>query len=223
MRKLKEALDNSAFTLSDFQVAFPDQGKVYAAATFMPMPQYTFKVIPDGTDVLTEETPGESYWTQKVDCYSMGAAIDRISMWTKNIRADIRASTPAIDEFEKFREELNAKIADHEKDLEGRFTREEAAAMAAQLDELIQRFEVLRKKNEITDTELNEIKRELSALKENAETFQKKAFFRTAGNKIFNLCRRVGSSKAAKALGLEAAKEVVKLGVEGKLQLPPIS
>ena len=219
MRQFREALDNSAFTLSDFQVAFPDQGKVYAAATFTPNSQYSFKIIPDGTDVATEETPGDSFWTQRATHY-MSAAVERVGAWTKNIRADIRAATPIIDEFEELREELKSKIAEHEADLEGHFTREEAAALDARFDELFARFEELRKKNEITEAQLNQIKSDLAGLKENAKTFDKGAFYRTAGNKILNICCRVGGSKVARTISLEAVKEVTKLAVEGKLQLP---
>jgi hypothetical protein len=220
MRQFTDALDNSAFTLSDFQVTFPDQGKVFAAATFTPNPQYTFKLVPDGTDVITEETPGDSFWTQRVSQYGMPSAIARVETWTKNIRADIRAATPLFDEFEELREELKTKITEHEADLKGHFTREEAAVFDAKFDEILARFEELRKKNEITEAQLNEIKRDLSALKENAKTFEKQAFFKTAGNKLINICRRVGGSKVARTIGLEAAKEVTKLALEGKLQLP---
>ena len=220
VKDFKVALDESLFTLSDFTIGFPDSGKVLATATFIADPQYTFQLGKEDEETYTLETPGEHYWSERNRVYGIPAGIQRIGTWCKNIKADIRAKSPIFDEFEELRQDLKAKIAEHEEDLEGHFTREEAAAMEAKFDQLIKRFEELRKKNEITEKELTEIKRDLTALKEDARTFEKAAFFKTAGNKILNVCRRIGGSKAARAIGLEAAKEVTKLALEGKLQLP---
>lgn len=220
IKQFREALDSSAFTLSDFQVTFPDQGKIYAAATFTSNTQYSFKILPEDGRMYTEETPGDSFWTQRVNNYDINTAIGRIDNWTKNIRADIRAATPLYDEFEQLREDLDAKLAEHEAELEGHFTREEAEEWEVRFDELLARFEELREKNEITETQLNQVKRDLEILKENAHDFEKRAFFKTAGNKIFNICRRLGGSKIARTVSLEAVKEVTKLAIQGKLTLP---
>jgi hypothetical protein len=219
MKQFNTALDDSAFTLSDFIVSFPESGKIVASAVFLTNNDFSFQITHEN-EVYTVETPGVHFWSERNRCSNVSTAVGRIGDWCKNVRAEIQAASPIFDEFDKLREDLKAKIAEHEDDLKGHFTREEADSLGEKFDELVRRFEELNAKNEITEYQLEEIRRDMEALKENAKTFEKGAFFQTAGNKIFNVCRRIGGSAAAKTVAIEAAKEVTKLALQGKLTLP---
>jgi hypothetical protein len=221
MKRLTSALDNSAFTENDFKVSFPDTGKVLASATFIPEPHYTFQIFKEENgEIFSLESPGNHYGSERQKVYAVTDGIDRAKDWCKNIKADLRAQVPVIDEFEKLRKEFQAHVDKNEADLQGYFTQEEAADLGKRFDDLIKKFEDLKKKNEVTEKDLDAVRRDLAGLKEDAKTFQKGTFFRTAGNKMFNVCRRIAASKAARTIALETAKEVAKLAVEGKLQLP---
>ena len=73
-------------------------------------------------------------------------------------------------------------------------------------------LEELKTKQEISDTQVDAIKRELSMLKSDLKNFPKGAWLRTAFSRIFKLVEKFGKSKEGRELIMNTAKTLLSDG-----------
>lgn len=215
IKRIHEGLEKSVFTTGDFEVSFPESGQALASIKFLPTKGYSLLIAQYGTagdeKFYTRETPGEHKSIEDHDQSGFESCLSRIPEWCKHIRADLRASNPVFDEFEEFRRTLEAQIREHVENPEQHFSREEADALRAKLDEILAKFDDLSNRNAITEAEIKLVREEIAELKKDVGTFPKGAFFKTSGNKLLRLMKRFSKSDVAKELIITTTKHFLEL------------
>jgi hypothetical protein len=68
---------------------------------------------------------------------------------------------------------------------------------------------LLQAKQVITESELSKIKNDIDNIKENAKSFPKNIWLRTATNKLFSLFMRTAGSREAREIVVHAAKALI--------------
>src|SRR6185436_18743694 len=108
MREIWSKLDGRYFTMPDFQVTFPATGDTIVQIVFVSAPDYVFKITRQNSigGFATKETPGTNFKGETVRCDSMPEAIQRITPWTDNLRAELVCSQPIFDDLQSLRDEL---------------------------------------------------------------------------------------------------------------------
>ena len=135
----------------------------------------------------------------------------QLSAWCQNIQNELIAYSPVYIQLEKFKKEFNEKIESCFEDTNLRFSAEEVEYLKAKLDELTDQISEIHRRNELTEDELNSIKKSLDALKESTENIPKKTWYRAAGNKLGNIVSQFFSSKAGQKLLEEGTEKLLNL------------
>jgi len=215
MREVRSKLNSSSFTADDFQISFPASGNTLLQLTFIGAPTYSYVVTrqekynSDEIAYVVTACPGAHLKIERFSTSEIPRTIASIPTWCQNLRHDLRLSSPVYDELSELRESLLNQINEHVSDPEKHFTRDEAESLTRRFDEILEQFGELKKKNKITEDELAAVKADLKALKENAQSFPKGVFFRTAGNKILSMICSLAKSPEGKHLLLSTAKHLV--------------
>jgi len=215
-QQVYEALDKSEFSYADFEVSYPEEDGLLAFVKFIPEPSYQLQFrepsTQTGNKFLLSYSPGSFMEVGEVRADNFIEAVRGLATWCSNIRADLRADSPWINELDDLRASFEEAIRKHVSDPEKHFTREEAAALQARLDDLISKFEQLHERNAITEDQLKLVKDELDQIKANTTSFKKATFFKTAGNKLFSLMMKVAGSKPAQEALVEATRHALGYG-----------
>jgi chromosome segregation ATPase len=129
--------------------------------------------------------------------------------WTRHLRAELRASLPVYGELDELRQRVEEHIRDHVASPEDRFSKEEADDLRTKLGEMLQRFEELKERSELTDGQLRELQKQVETLSEDLRGFRKSTWYRTAFTKLFTFGKAVASTPEGQKLIVDAARKVI--------------
>jgi hypothetical protein len=231
-RKIIELLDGTYFTSSPFELDFSGAGDVYFSIFFIPNKELKFiarcksssfsgasahyvqggQVEPD-TPFVTYESPGvEMAGVQLFGRQEINECIFFVSDWVQRIYEDYLAVNPVLDEFDRFKQSLNAQFEEHVNDSDAHFSKEEIEEIRANLDALVARTVEFAERMEVTEASLQEALDQIEKLKGDLDTFPKGLWYRVASSKVITTLKNVATSKEGKAFALEAAKKYLLPG-----------
>lgn len=209
--EIYRALDNSSFTSADFEI--DTDSKVLLSVVFRSDRSFKF-TVQEEMDLMTRvlrarRTPGAELVADFVKVDSLSALPDMVLEWTQHLRAELRASLPVYDELDELRQRVEEHIRDHIASPEDRFSREEAQELREKLGEMLQRFEELKEKSELTDGQLHELQKQVKTLSEDLRGFRKGTWYRTAFTKLFTFSKTVASTPEGQKLIADAARQMI--------------
>ena len=174
-------LNSKKFSLNDFKLEFPDEGKIWVNITFRTLSQYSFiieeNIVNDGgfdfhltisnqkkkTVIQTIQRPGINKNKEIFTHSDIDECIDAITPWLKNLDEDLQnmmeLNIEDISDIADFEETLNKRFTNENE----RFSNEEQEKLRVQLDKLKERIEKLeqnddsRKSLDIIEQSKNEL------------------------------------------------------------------
>jgi hypothetical protein len=211
--EIRTALSTSRFTEQDFDLAFPDSGKVLTQITFVHKPEYFIALHEEervepltieqrliGTSQTREvrETvnwvravPGSVKVEATYDIDEPRSFLREIPKWCENIKTDLAAVSPRLDPLEELRSKLQATIDHVVTDPDGRFSAEELEVVDRRFDKLYEDIEALREQYAFTKQQLEELRSEMEEFKGTARTYTKGIWAKITGNKLVRATGRL--------------------------------
>ena len=216
-------LDNQHFTLADFDVEFPDQGDYYVSVTFRHNTKYFFRISEGSTSFsatavltsgaerktkpITHESPGDFKAKQSQSFETFDECIHRISSWCSNLRTELRASSPELQELRQLQEDLERSFQQHIEDPESHFSNEELERVYKSLDSLAERVKQLEEEHSITKAQLNELVAGLEGIRSNAAFLPKGMWAGLTKNRMVSILKKIAMSPEGRKFALEAANK----------------
>lgn len=185
-REIREALEKSKFTLSDFEIEYPATGRTLLRIAFIHKPAYYF--------LLTEEMrpeyvyfvkaiPGE-FKLQDVFQVSLGNVVDAIPQWCENIRSDLYALAPKHDPLEQLRQQLHQNLDGLVNDPDSYFNPDELGLVDERFNRLYEDIADLKEQYALTKQQLATLKKEIEEFKQSARAYPKGTWARITSNKL---------------------------------------
>jgi hypothetical protein len=196
VQKIKQALDDSVFSLNDFQINLPTNALV--EILFVYVPEYKISVFERTERYVDEETsgslvsmigkttkykthefielrmsPGEYKSTDVEQLYGIGDLTSKIPSWCSHIQEDLRARAPQKDPLEELKKEFNEKIAGLYENPESFFEEDEVLKFNGVFEDLYLKIEGLQEEHSITKLQLEQVKKEFEEFKDSARTYPK--------------------------------------------------
>ena len=136
---------------------------------------------------------------------------DRVEVWIRNVRDELRTTVPVYAELDDLKAKLEKHINEHVSNPDVPFSAAEADEMREKLNDLLSRLEEMEKKSEITEQELNRLKKELTSIKANVTTFPKGVWYKTAANKLWAVTSKIATSQESRQVLAKAAQKMLGL------------
>jgi hypothetical protein len=239
IKKVKDALSSSSFSLADFNIHLPESGSCFLQIDFMHREGYEFKVIENKqkskvktsvgmgnfgptreeineyTALFTRETPGSFKMQDQIEIDEFDEAMERIMKWCQNVRDNLAIMTVESDTFAELRETIEEQIKECKWSDEERFSNEEIVKLNSKLDDLSGRFEKMVQENRITQKDIDQINSEIAEIKGNAKAFPKKIWARVTGNKLIEIMTNFARSQEGRQLVAEGIKKLISMSNSG--------
>ncbi len=212
IKRLLDALEDSYFTTAGFSIEFPEEGEIYALIKFRDNPEYLFRFSHKNYthSYTVSYQPGTILKSTVYSTDKLSEVLKSVGVWTESIKEELRTLNPFFDEMKDLRKEFNEKLDAAIEDGKSQFTKEELDALKDKFDDLNEKFTELHIKNEVTEEELEKVKRTLDELTQDAKSFPKKVWYRTAGAKFIKLTSKVLSSKQGQTLLDHGADKLIE-------------
>ncbi|MGC4060120.1 MAG: hypothetical protein QM749_04415 [Aquabacterium sp.] len=217
--QLIETLDRTRFSSANFEISYGDGSmNPLVEICFLPNRSFDFTIEFAGATkdrFLSKECPGTRFIsTQIFDRNTFDDCLAAILRWVERITEEFAHQNPMYDEFLQFKDAIDKKLAEHVQDETMHFTRLEADELAAKLDALIQRVCEMEARlgNDFNTDAAEVLVRDIETLKSDTEVLPKGAWYRKAGAKVIGFVKAVATSKEAKQLAYEAAKQALLPG-----------
>ena len=217
-QRIYSILEETYFTKNNYDVSFPrDKAKEMSVKiTFIPDPSCYYVIASSssyGSQFMTRESPGTHLRGENSYQHNdFESCLKGITQWAARILDDYRQGSPVFNELDELRKSFEDEIDSHVRDESVHFSPVEKANIETKMDELLCNFEKLKKKNEITERELETIKTDLETLKADLENFPKKTWYRTAVSRIFKIFSKFTTSKEGRELVATAVKGFLMSG-----------
>lgn len=213
LAKVYSTLEKSPFTVADFAVeqGEDDEEKVVLTVRFRHDKSFVFQVREHDGSMYSIEAPGSYRKTESVLLPSLHGLPDRLAIWARNVRDELRSQMPVYDEVDELRQVIEKHLAEHVSDADAPFTKAEADELREKLDALAERFSELAQHSEITKQELNRVQQELTAIKANLTSFPKGTWYKTAGTKLWSVTSKVITSAESRQVIAQAARKLIGL------------
>ena len=209
--EIRQTLEGTYFTANSFSVAHNEADQHFLQITFIPNPSSKFsirKASSGNRGFVTVEAPGEHIETGEAygrddidDC------INAIKPWASRIYDDLKARSPFLDEFEKFKKQMSEQFEEHLSDPSAHFSEEEIVALKQKLDTLSEKLTEVTEKNSETEKKLATALQEIEQVKSDLSMFPKGVWYRVAGSKVLNAIKKVSTSSEGRQLALEVARK----------------
>ena len=204
-------LDRTLFTRHGFTYTFNTPDGDIVNIVFKENPNFKF-LIKDrnySNDWVTEESPGVNFMDGESYRFTdFEKAKQRIRFWVQRIIEEITVDEKkAKTVLESWRSNLST-FSDNMSDPEKPFSENESQQWVERLDDLITKFESLNENDRLQKKELDSLKKEVEALKQNLSKLPKSTWMRAAGNKIINVLESV-TTKAGEAIAEGAVKGLI--------------
>lgn len=231
--EVKQALENSIFTLGDFEINLPE-GSTLINIQFSYVDEYKMsvnettkrreKVTSSGFIALGEKTtehitvsgveirmsPGKYKSTDIEQVYEIGDLLEHIPKWCSYIKKDLHAKTPQVDLLEEMRKEYVAEAAKLYDNPESFFEEEEASAVDEKFENLYKKIESIQEEHSITQSELEKVKRDFEGFKENARAYPKGMWAKTTVNKLISIFDGLIKTKEGRAIIFDQIKKLIQ-------------
>lgn len=212
-----DVIENSYFGAANFIIQFGDGAPNIVDISFIPDRRFHFhlKRAPSthSKNFLFSEAPGEKFLTPQAFYYDdvVSSAL-RINMWIERIREELISANPFSREVAELRENLEEKLAQIDQDFDGFFTKEEASALIARLDELATKLSELKLKSDQLELDVSQLEKAIGDLKDATELVNKGTWYRMTSGRLLSGLKALASSKEAREFALEAAKKFLLEG-----------
>jgi len=211
-QKVRDALTASAFTLQDFNIEFPESGKIQFIITFVHYDNYSFTVKDANYDsesmsviVRPSNYKKQAEWELK----GFDDALKQIPLWCNNIRDDLYSMAPNRDPLEALRTEFEKQIDTLIENPEDNFSSAELDAVNQKFDSLYKEFSSLKDEYEISKQQLQKIKQQFEEFKKSAESYPKGVWGKITNNKLVDIVGEVFKSKEGRQFILGELKKLI--------------
>lgn len=213
LAKIYATLDKSPFTAVDFAIepSREDAEQVLLTIRFRHHPDFVFQVQEHEGRLYAIEVPGDFRKEETVPLPTLHQVTERLTIWARNIRDELRVQLPAYGEIDDLRELIEKHLAEHIQDQDAPFSKAEADELRAKLDALSEKFAELAEHSEITKQELNRVQQELTGIKSNLGAFPKGTWYKTAATKLWSVTSKVVTSAESRKVIAEAARKLIGL------------
>ena len=236
INQIQTSLDESCFTAADFQIDYPDKGRVLVRIRFRYAPQYEFTIQEKSStetvevsdlhmslagirrerrrveQILAIERPGKYKVEEVTEIGEMYEAPGRVGEWCSNIKADLVATKKYEDPLADLRTEIGQQFDENIRNPDETFTVDELETVRSQLDSLVDRFRKLEENRDLTKEQLDALEAELSEIKESARYVPRGVWARISSNKIMQILADYVRSKAGRALFLDTIGKTIAGG-----------
>lgn len=212
LAKIYATLDRSPFTAVDFLIEQPkEMGELILTVKFRHNADFIFQVQEHEGEMYVLEAPGEFLKQEPRKLLSLQQVPERLAVWARNIRDEVRAQLPAYDEIDELRELIEKHLEDHLEDQGAPFSKAEADELREKLDALAGKFAELAEHSEITKQELNRVQQELTSIKANLGTYPKGTWYKTTATKLWSVTSKIMTSAESRQVIAQAARKLIGL------------
>ena len=227
IQSINQTLDNEYFSLGDFNIKYPDSGNTLALISFAHNEKYYF-IIHEGSKLkglaaltasvgaraenvvpITTECTGDYKTVEENYHDSFDDCLSRISHWCRNVREDLRTSSPVFKEIDDLKQQFEEHIKSHIENPDDSISATEAEAIYARFDALYAKFEELKERHEITEAQLRDIQKDFKIIKENASQYSKGLWANLTSNRLVSLLKKIATSPEGRKLMFEGAKRLL--------------
>ncbi len=228
-------LKGSRFSIHDFEIDLPQQGKILINIIFKYNIDYKFVVAEETsvsiidvsdnysqllgktkterqtyTQITVTESPGEYKLIEKNDASDLGDAINKIPRWCSSIHEDICAKIDTYDNFDNLRDQLDKIIKDNGEKESEQFSSKEIAELKEKLENLYSKFEELKEQNIFTENELKQLKVQINQAINNSENYPRGLWKKVTNNKLLQTLGDFAKSKEGKDLIVDGIKRLLQ-------------
>lgn len=191
LRQIRDILDSTRFTSADFEVELLDSEESETSLVyikFLADPEYEFEIsqIPKGL-LRVDCRPGRQYVDESINMESIPNCLNHIAVWCDSIREELGSGDILDRELESMRTELQDQIDEHIKSTSSHFTKDEIASIRESLARMAEELEDLKERADEGEEIIEEMRRDISGLMDDLESYPKYIWLRTAGNKLLNI------------------------------------
>ena len=207
-REILSRLDGTFFKSQAFEVTMNQSEEEILRIVFREKPEFFISVKNEKGSWWTTEAPGTFLEDEEiVRLPDLGNCLQRIRPWTDRILEELAQVEDSKDRFARLRHRIES-YADSLPDPETPFKPEEVREFNTKLDNLVHNFEEMKERNEIQQSQLNELKAEVAKLKEQNGKIAKRTFVKAAGYGLLAILQR-GGIKLVERLGDEGAQQLL--------------
>ena len=229
--EIRTALSTSRFTEQDFDLSFPDAGKVLAQIIFAHKPEYFITLHEEErVDSLTIEqrligtsqtrkvretvnwiraVPGSIKTEQSYDIEEPRLFLREIPKWCENIKTDLAAVFPSPDPLEELRAKLQSKIDQIVSNPNDRFSADELKVVDSRFEKLYEDIEALQEQYALTKQQLTDLRSEIDEFKGTARTYTKGIWAKVTGNKLVRATGRLINTPEGRTFIFQEIKRVL--------------
>lgn len=209
------AVECSTFALSSFDIRFPDGKNEIVEIRFLPKKQFFLAIgLGRGSteNLYVRMSPG----VFKSEDFLGGRAkfedcLAEIYLWTERVSEDLRVSIPDLSDLSEFRDALEEHIQNSILDEDLPFSSDEALEIDSKLAGLEQRLQELEERHLLAEQELAELRKAVSVARADLPIYPKGIWYRTAGGKLWEVMKKVGTSKEAREILASATRKLLGL------------
>jgi hypothetical protein len=235
LKDLQESLRKSVFTLQDFLIELPQSGKTLARIKFKHNELFVFSIIETieveevtissnhafgsiGNDRVEKTKtkvqyallqPGEYKSSEQRDLSSLYDITYIIPQWCNYIKAELYALAPKVDPIEELNRQFSYDFEKNIKDPDSYFNDEEIDKINIKFDALYDEIASLTEKFELTERQLESVKREFNEFKSSSKSYSKGVWARVTNNKMISIFADLVKSKEGRILIFDEIKKLL--------------
>lgn len=234
IQDIRSALGKSQFTPEDFDLDFPKTGRFLIKITFIHKPEYSLALLEDvkQEQVTIEQkylmssrterirqviysikaVPGRFKVESDIEVSEPGDVLEEIPKWCENIRADLYALTPPVqDPLELLRQQFKTNLDELVKEPEEYFSDNELSVVDKRFDQLYEDVAQLREQYSLTKQQLAEFQKELDEFKRSARAYPKGLWARITCNRLIKATGQIINSPEGRTLIFEQIRKALGL------------
>lgn len=211
-QEIDAILDESYFGGANFSVAYGGAEHVYLSIKFIPNGEFSFWIL-RGNPIYPKfqmvMSPGPNILKdERVDARVIDECIKQLPQWVERVRIELLSGNPIAKEVQRFRQEVEEKLASMNEAMDAFFTKAEAEALSEKLASLHSRLEELTAQNSELQSSSSAMAATIAHLRATVTEVNKATWFRMASGKLTAYAKSLLASKEAREFALEAAKKV---------------
>ena len=209
--RIYREVGSTYFGTDNYKVTFPESGSPLVNIVFIAEPSYIFTIDDDYSKdgrVSTNESPGDFKNSNEYDDLSIQSAIGRIDSWAKRVRQEL--SSNGIKEIipDDVFEKIDEYVASLKSPKEN-FTQTEIEELKKNLSELQIKFEDLLEKSVITETDLKALKNQINGAEKDLPVFSKEIWYKISMRKVVGTTKSILTSKEGRYVALGLVKKLI--------------
>lgn len=210
-KQVLDNLDNTFFTSDDFIVDF-ENSKGYGRLIdieFAHDVSFKFQVYENESRFRVVMQPGEIADQDDILLESIKDILKEIWNWANEIRYELKANGPRIDQVEILKKYIREQIKVD--DTSEEFSVSEINELRRKFKELEERVVKLEQDKIITESQLKNFQKGIQQVSSDVEYYPKKTWLRTAPNKLVQLLVAIGKSSEGRKILADGARRLLGL------------